>query len=212
MLKGCICFIMFFLVCICNNTYAQTKAKPLIGAVYRTYKDFLKGNQSLLTYKGETFVPFTYNQTIKIKNKDTAVRIQPGAIFAYYDGKNNYRYFKSTENKLYVGYFKILEVGQMVVYEKLIYYPTTPNSKVKGQKLRAFYSVTINSDIRELNYTNLSNDFKDEPLFLAEITKIQNTCKECLAKKKKGGYQIVKNIEKAAKEHPEQINRKALHL
>lgn len=208
-------FLLLFCIFFNTNFYSQSLPKKVIGAIYFTYKDYLKGHQSLITYKGETFVPYTYSKIIKIKNKDTTARIEPGKVFAYFDGKNTYRYWSSSENILYTGYFKIVSVGQMIIYEKLVYHKTMPgmrDSKIKGLKLHSFYSVNIDSPIRELLYTNLVIDYKDEPFLLAEINKIQNSCKECVGKKKKGGYQISKAIEKLVKEHPDQVKRAILRF
>lgn len=177
------------------NIVAQTK--KIQSGVFFNYIDFLKNECNVFVLKGEgKFVKNTLNERIKIKSKDSTFSYLPGQLFGFYDGKYKYRYWKSSENALYSGYFKIKEVGQFIVYEKVIYHKSTKGSKLKGPVMHVFFSKEFNSAIKELNFNNLTEEFKNVPEILYFVNKIGAKCNSCLTKKTKNGYNITKQINK----------------
>lgn len=198
-------FIYIFLFILTQQSFfvhAQEKNKKLVGALYFTYNDFFRDEKSFSVYKGNgSFSKNNLTEVIKIKlkEKDSSLVYKPGDIFGYTDGKDKYRYYKSKTNPLFTGYYKVKEVGYVIIYEKQVLYKATKGSKLKGLVTHVFFSTEFNSPIRELTYENLSEEFKTNANVLYMIDKMESKCKSCITKKTRKGYNINIQITKYIK-------------
>lgn len=193
----------------------QTAEVEIKGAVYTSFKDFVKETPSItvMKKKGNYFNVSIATDIINIKSDNKTLKYLPGSIYAYNDAKNIYRYYKVKGDPLFVGYFKIIEVSQLIIYEKLVYFNTHPggrSEKGKGLVRKLFYSVNLESPILELNHKNLSLDFKDNAIALSEINVINNSCKTCLQKKTSDGFVVNTRLNDLAKRYPDKFKQKAI--
>jgi hypothetical protein len=185
--------VFFFLMTI--NLFAQKSNSKIIGGVYLTYADLLKGKITNPVYKGNgKITKNNLTEVLKLKINDSTITYNMGDVFGYIDGKEKFRYAKSLENPLYNGYFKFKEVSQFIVYEKTVYHKSTKGSKLKGPIKHVFFSKEVNSAIKELNFNNLSDEFRNVPEVLYWVNKIGAKCNSCLTKKTRNGYNITNQI------------------
>lgn len=196
--------ILFFFGCL--TAVSQSDEKKITGGIFSSYENFMKNEYSIVTQKGNgRLVKNNLTEAIKIKTKDSTYHYALGSIYGYFDGRDKYRFFKSTENSLYSGYFKIKEVGQFIVYEKVIYHKATKGSKLKGPVRHVFFSKEFNSAIKELNFNNLTEEFKNVPEILYFVNKVGAKCNSCLTKKTKKGYNITNQINKYNQQRADSI-------
>lgn len=198
------------LLCLLKSyEFAQESIK---GSVYVTFKEFIKNAPSVVVTKksGNSFNFSPATDIIKIKSSDSTIKFLPGTVYAYDDGKSKYRYYKSSENVLYKGYFKVVEIGQIIIYEKYVYHRSTPGAKVKGLVKTVFYSMAFDSPIRELNQKNLISDFKTNSVAVEEITAMAS-CKACLIKQSGNSFVINTNLNNLAKKYPSKFKQKPIY-
>ena len=177
-------------------TLQSTKSKKSIG-IYKTYIDFFKEHDDHKLKKGAIYKN-PLSEQLKIKTPDSTYTIEPGSIFGYFDGKDKYRYYYDGITS-HGGYYKIKEVGQFIIYEKVINHKATRGSKLKGPVKHIYFSKEMNSPIKELNYANLTEEYKDNPEVLYVVSKIGPKCKNCYTKKTKKGYFINYEVSKYIK-------------
>ena len=185
-----------------NNYYSQDSGKKLVGGLYFTYNDFFKDIKSFSVYKGSgSFNKNNLTEVIKlkVKDKDSSYTFKPGDVFGYTDGKDKYRFYRSAVNPLFTGYYKIREVGFVIIYEKQVLYKSTKGSKMKGLVTQVFFSKEFDSPIKELSYSNLSDEFRSNANMLYIIDKMESKCKNCLTKKTRKGYNLNIQITKYIK-------------
>lgn len=209
--------VVSLFVCLSiNYAYPQTNLSEIKGALYATVKEFIANEPSFVVPKksGNYFKVNIANDKVSLKKDNTTKEYAPGSIYGYFDGRNKYRYYK-TDNPLHTGYFKIVELGQIIIYEKLVYYVSKPiafgSKGHRGLVREVFYSLTLDSPIKELNHNNLINDFKDNPVALAEINAVNNSCKSCLSKQKADGYFVNTTLNELAKKHPDKFKQQPIN-
>lgn len=138
------------------------------GGVYKSLNTFLKKQLSdsvCIENKGNSVYEGLLNKIV-IKIGKEKMTFNPGDIFAYSDGENNYRFFETTGAMSAYGYFKIEDTSGLILYSQIHF-------SYRHSSTAYYYSKDLNTSIKLLTVSNLDKDFKNDE-FISEIKKLKN--------------------------------------
>lgn len=134
-----------------------------MAGVYLTYNDFVTNrlsNKINTQIKGNKFGFILFKETIKISTPETKIKYAPGSIYGYSYCGTQFRYSPGGELYAPEDYYKIEEVGGIVIYSSVFW---------GGSEY--FYSKDLAAPIHRLNISNLTRDFGDNTAFMEAVRK-----------------------------------------
>ncbi len=156
---------LFFCFSIDEN---QSSECEKWGGVYKTPNSYLKNQLSdsvCVSKKGNTIYQGSLNKIV-IKSDNEKTTFNPGDIFAYFDGKNIYRYFETSGAMSPYGYFKIEDTCGLTIYSQ-------KHRSYRHSSTAYYYSKDVNAPLKLLTVSNIEKDFTKKE-FIDEIKEIKN--------------------------------------
>ncbi|HKR05281.1 MAG TPA: hypothetical protein VJY62_11670 [Bacteroidia bacterium] len=154
------------------------------AGVYLTNNDLVNkhlSNAVNTMIKGNSVGFASSGKTIKVITSGKTVKFKPGSISGFYDCDATYRYSPDVELYSPEDYYRIEEIGDLVIYTSVFYGGT-----------EHFYSISLSAQIHRLNLKNIENDFVQYPKFIEEVIKMKSANMGEIAVRDVSGFKINK--------------------
>lgn len=108
-----------------------------------------------------------------------------GKIYGYEYKGVMYRYFSSPSWKINDGYFRI------IFYKPIILYAQNDRTVTGSYEERYYYSLSLNSEIKPLTYTNIEQDFINRSDILMKLHELKSKNIKAEARTDQGDFLIL---------------------